>query len=146
MATNAARRPPAWFTAVAVVLLLWGLMGCWAFYLHLTLGPMMTPEPNAWERGYSAALPAWFTPVYGVAIGAGVLGGLALLARSRFAQPLYLVSLIAVVIQFGWTFAATDLVAHKGAAATMPFPLLIGGIAVFQLWLAGFARRRGWIA
>lgn len=145
MASERARRPAGWFTTVAVVLLLWGLMGCWAFYMHLSFGASMKPDPDAWDRAYDAALPVWFTAVYAVGIGAGVLGSLALLLRSRLAWPMYLASLIAVVIQFGWVFAATDLVAHKGAASTAPFPVLIVAIAAFQLWLAGHARRRGWI-
>ena len=145
MATNGRATPPGWFRAVAVVLLLWALMGCWAFYMHLTIGPMMTPDPNAWERGYAAALPAWFTPVYAIGVGGGLLGSLALLLGADLARPLYLASLVAVMVQFGWSLLATDLIAHKGAAATVPFPLLIVAIAAFQLWLAGLARRRGWI-
>jgi hypothetical protein len=145
MASIVRQRPAAWFTIVAVVLLFWGLMGCWAFYMHLQLGPAMRPDPDAWERGFAAALPAWFTPVYAVAILGGVLGSLALLLRSRLAVPLYIASLVAAIVQFGWVFAATDLIAHKGAAATVPFPLFIIAVAAFQLWLARYARQRGWI-
>jgi hypothetical protein len=146
MATNIRQKLPTWFTVLAVVLVLWGLLGCWAFYLHVTLGPAMDPNATDWDRAYYANLPGWFTLVYAAAIGGGLLGSIALLLRSWLALPLYLVSLVAVVVQFGWVFGATDILAQKGAAVTVPFPLFILAVALLQVWLASHARRRGWIA
>ena len=139
------QKPPVWFTALSVILVLWGLMGCWALYMHITLGPAMDPNATDWDRVYYAALPAWFTPVYCVAIAGGLLGSIALLLRSGLAKWPYIASLVAVIVQFGWVFAATDLLAHKGAAMTVPFPAFIIAVALFQVWLAGLAQRKGWI-
>jgi hypothetical protein len=58
---------------------------------------------------------------------------------------LYVLSLVGVVIQFGYVFAGTDLLAHKGAAATVPFPLFIALMGVVQIVLARLAARRGWV-
>jgi hypothetical protein len=146
VATWIRQRPAGWFTIVAVLLVLWGLAGCFSLYLHIAYGPAMDPKATDWDRAYFAALPAWFTPVYAVAVGAGLLGSIALLMRSKLAQPLYILSLIAVIVQFGYVFAATDLLAHKSAAMTVPFPLFIFAVALFQIWIAGIARRRGWIS
>ncbi|WP_294290715.1 hypothetical protein [uncultured Sphingomonas sp.] len=52
-------------------------------------------------------------------------------------------SLIAVVIQFCWLFAATDMIAVRGFAVAAGFPIFILAVAVFQVWLAGLAIRRG---
>ncbi|ATY34795.1 hypothetical protein CVN68_20855 [Sphingomonas psychrotolerans] len=138
-------KPAGWFVVVAVLLVLWGLLGCVAFYMHVKFGPAMDPAATDWDRAYYAALPGWFTPVYAAAVGAGLLGAIALLLRSKLAQPLFLISLIAVIVQFGYVFLATDLLAHKGAAATVPFPSFIAAVAAFQIWLANLARHRGWI-
>lgn len=146
MATWIRQKPAGWFTAVAVLLVLWGLAGCASFYVHVAYGPDIDPKATDWDRAYFAALPAWLNLVYAVAVGAGLLGSIALLLRSKLAQPLYVVSLIAVVIQFGYIFLATDLAAHKGPATAYPFPALIFLIAVFQIWIEGLARRRGWIS
>ena len=54
-------------------------------------------------------------------------------------------SLVAVVVQFGWLFATTDMIAQRGFAATAGFPIFIVAIAVFQIWFAGHAIRRTWI-
>lgn len=146
MASYVRQKPPAWFVIVAVLLVLWGLAGCASLYLHIAYGPAMNPDATDWDRAYFSALPMWFTLVYAVAVGAGVLGSLALLMRSKLAVPLYILSLIAVVIQFGYVFAATDLIAHKGVAIAVPFPLVIAALAVFQIWFAKRAERRGWIS
>ena len=146
MASYVRQKPPAWFVVIAILLVLWGLTGCASLYFHIAYGPAMNPDATDWDRAYFAALPIWFTLIYAVAVGAGALGSVALLMRSKLAVPLYILSLIAVVIQFGYVFAATDLIAHKGVAATVPFPLVIAALAVFQIWFAKRAERRGWIS
>jgi hypothetical protein len=146
MASYVRQKPPSWFVIVALLLTLWGLAGCFSFYLHWKYGVAMKPEASAWESAYTAALPRWFLLIFAIAVGGGLLGSLALLTRSKKAIPLYTLSLIAVIVQFGYVFALTDLIAHKGAAMTVPFPLVIAAIALFQIWFAKRAERRGWIS
>lgn len=146
MASYVRQKPPSWFVVVAAVLVLWGLMGCASLYLHIVYGPDMDPNATDWDRAFFAALPAWFNIVYVVAVGGGLLGSIALLIRSKQAVLLYILSMIAVIVQFGYIFAGTDLIAHKGAATTVPFPLFIAVVAVFQIWFAKRAERRGWIS
>lgn len=140
------QRPPMWFWLVATVLLLWGAMGCFACYMQFTRGADAMPNPTDYDRQLFASLPAWYNYVYAVAVGAGLLGAVALLARSAAARLLFTVSLIAIIVQFGYAFLATDLIAQKGAMATLPFPLFIFAVAMFAIWFSGFARRRGWIS
>lgn len=138
--------PPTWFRIVAVVLILWGVAGCASLWSHIVYGPDGMGGATDYDRSLYRALPAWFTFVYVAAVGAGLLGAVALLARSRLAIPLSVVSLVAVIVQFGYVLGLTDLVATKGVAATVPFPLLIVALAVFQLWFARRALARRWIA
>ena len=145
MASDAGVKPPVWFWIVGGILLLWGLMGCFSLYLHVTVGPKMDPNPTQWDLDYYASLPAWFNACYVVAVGGGVLGAAALLARSRFATLLTIASLLGIIVQFGWVFLATDIIAHKGVWVVY-FPLFILVMALFQLWVANTAARRGWIS
>lgn len=135
-----------WFIILVGVLILWGLAGCASFYAHVQYGPAIDPNATDWDRAYFAALPGWFNIDYATAVGAGLLGSIALLARSKAAGLLYVVSLIAVLIQFGYVFFATDLLAHKSVAMTVPFPAFITAMAILQVWLAGYARDRNWTA
>jgi hypothetical protein len=133
---------PGWFIILVSVLILWGLAGCASFYGQMLMRP---PMGDDWDRAFVAGLPGWFFWDYAVAVIAGLLGSVALLARRGIAWPLSLLSLVAVVVQFGYVFLATGLLAHKGAVATIPFPAFIIGMAVVQLWLASHARNRGWV-
>lgn len=104
----------------------------------------MDPEATEWDHAYFAALPGWFNYDYAVAVGCGLLGSAALLARSKLALPLHVVSLIAIVIQFGYVFTATDLIAVKGMW-TIWFPAFIFAMGLAQIRVAMLARRRRWI-
>lgn len=136
---------PGLFITAAIVLLLWAIAGVAAFAGHAFVGEKMAAEQGAWDLAYYRALPAWFAWDYAIATVAGLSGAIALLIRSRHAVVLYVVSLVGVVIQFGYVFLATDLVAHKGAAATVPFPAFIVLMGVVQIVVAQIAARRGWI-
>ena len=145
MAPTFARTPPPWFRIVAVLFLLWGVAGIFAFYSQVTMGPAALAALDDDDRRFYASLPVWFNWIYGIATWGGVLGSVALLLGRRGAAGLYAASLLAVAIQFGWVFAATDLVARKGAAATVPFPLLIFAVALWQLAVARQGIARGWL-
>jgi hypothetical protein len=144
MANVFSPRPPVWFRIVAVLLVLWGLIGCVSLYAHLAYQPDVDPNASDWDRAYFAALPVWLDLVYGVAVVAALAGSVALVARSKLAMPLYVVSLIAVVVQFGYIFLATDIIAVKGVWTTY-FPSFILAVALFQLWIARLGLMREWL-
>ena len=70
---------------------------------------------------------------------------IALVLRRSLAVPLYLVSLVAIVAMFGYVFATTDIIAHKGFAAAAGFPIAIFLLGLLAVWLARTARERGWL-
>lgn len=144
MASSFAQKPPVWFTIVAVLLLLWGLAGCASLYMHFVIGPDMDPNATEWDRQYYASLPMWLNIDYVIAVGAGVIGSIGLLMRAKWAVTLYWISLVAVVIQFGYIFLATDIIAMKGVWTTY-FPAFIFAMALFQVWFSGMAKKRGWL-
>ena len=145
MASNYRRRPPLWFWIVGIVLVLWGAMGVFACIQQFRLGADAMGPADAYQRAIYDGLPGWYNWVYAVAVGAGFVGAIALVVRSANARTLFIVSLVAVVVQFGWLFATTDMIAQRGFAATAGFPIFIGAIAAFQIWVAGYAIRRTWI-
>jgi hypothetical protein len=143
--SNASKRPPAWFRVVSVALLLWALAGCYACAQQFRLGAEAMGPASDYDRALYASLPIWYNAVYAVAVGCGLLGAGTLLARSVLSIPLTFLSLLCVVIQFGWLFAATDIVAIKSGSTAL-FPLVIAAVALLSVLLARHARARGWIA
>lgn len=135
---------PTWFRIAAIVLVLWELMGCFACFSQIRLGAAAMGPVDDWSLKYYAALPVWYNWVYLVATLGGLLGGIALLLRDRRAVPLFWISLAAIVVMFGYAFAATDLIAHKGLGQVLPFPMFIAVVGLFSIWLAGHAARKGW--
>ena len=137
-------RAPWWFYATAAVLVLWGIMGVAACVSQLRDGADAMGAASDYDRALFAQLPLWYRADYAIATGTMLLGALALLVRTRFAVALLTVSLVAVMIQFGWMFAMTDIIAVKGPYV-LYFPLMILAIGALALHLAHVARRRGWI-
>lgn len=137
-------RGPVWFRAVAVALLVWGLAGCFACVQQFRLGAGAMGPASAYDQALYDALPVWYNAVYAVAVGCGLMAAVALLGRSVLARPLFALSAMAIIVQFGWLFATTDMIAVKGLATAL-FPAVILAIAVFGWWLSGHARRRHWI-
>ena len=137
-------RGPVWFRAVAVALLGWGLAGCFACVQQFRLGAGAMGPASAYDQALYDALPVWYNAVYAVAVGCGLMAAVALLGRSVLARPLFALSAMAIILQFGWLFATTDMIAVKGLATAL-FPSVILAIAVFGWWLSGHARRRHWI-
>ncbi len=144
MMDHRSSRAPTWFRIVSVVLLLWAIAGCYACAQQFRLGADAMGPASAYDRALYASLPVWYNAVYAVAVGCGLLGAVALLARSVLAIPLTTLSLIGVLLQFGWLFATSDIVAAKGAS-TAVFPLVIVAVAGLSVLLARHARSRGWI-
>jgi hypothetical protein len=136
---------PVWFWIVGAVLLLWGAMGIHAFYSQLT-----TPyDEMVAEMGKAAAdcikgMPGWLWWVFGIAVWSGLFGTIALLLRRNWARPLYLISVIAVVIQFGHSFLIAQVQDIMGWSAAI-FPAFIFAMGLFQLWFADWTFKKGWL-
>ncbi len=140
-----ADRPPRWYWVVAILALLWMLFGVAAWCMDLMMDPAALAQmPEAQQQLY-ADRPQWLFVVYGVAIFSGLLGTIGLLLRKRWATSLFLLSLLAIVVQFGYTFAAMHAIEVLGAAQALPFPILIFAIGLGLWWFSGYAGKRGWL-
>lgn len=137
-------KPPPWFWVIAVVLLLWNGMGVWAYIVDATItAETLQAMPDA-ERALRLARPACATAAFAVAVFGGVAGCLLLLLRSRLALPVLALSLIGVALQMTHAFLIADSYAVYGPAGlAMPAMVLAG--ALFLVWFARRARRRGWL-
>jgi hypothetical protein len=144
MATGYEARVPGWYWAVAVLALLWEAAGCFAYFTQVTMEAAELARLPAAQRDIWAAMPAWVVGAYAVAVWVGLTGAVGLLLRRRWARIAFAVSLIAVIVQFGWTFLATPILTTIGTSAAA-FPAFIALMAAILLWFSGLAARRGWL-
>lgn len=127
------RTAPRSYWIVAVILLLWALMGDAAYLADVTtdLTALARTDPDTAQS--FALMPAWIWSAYAVAVWFGTGGAVALLLRRRMAVWLYAISVIAIIVQFGWTFLVTDLIADKGPSVIL-FPMFIFIMGLAALW------------
>ncbi len=144
--TTAAIKPPTWYWVVSGLAVLWMLFGVMAWVMDLMTDEASLAELSEAQRQLFAARPQWLFVVYGVAIFSGLAGAIGLLLRKSWASMLFGLSLAAIIIQFGYTFFAMRAVELLGAAAAIPFPLVIFLIGVALVWFARRSRKAGWIA
>lgn len=129
---------PRSFWGTGLLLLLWNLMGVVAFAMQYSADLTALARTDPYTARIFAAMSGWAWMAYATAVGAGTLGAILLLLRRAAAVPLFLLSIVGVIVQFGYSFIQTDLLAVKGVSAAV-FPAVILIVALFQ-W--HYARRQ----
>lgn len=135
---------PKWFKVVAVIALLWNLIGCLAFVADLRLSPAdLARLPEAQQALY-ATRPFWAVLATGTAVIGGVLGCVGLLRRGKWAFAVLVLSLIGICVQDFGLFVLVDGIRLAGpVAAVMQSLVLLIGIGLVGLSRLGVTR--GWL-
>ena len=144
MATASEIRVPVWFWIVSGVALLWEAMGCYSYLMEVSMNSARIAALPEAERTLMQSTPAWLYAVFAVAVWVGLLGAVSLLMRRAWARSLFIVSLVAVLIQFGWWFLVQKAASVLGRSA-YGLPALIVVVAVLLVWFSGVATKRGWL-
>ena len=135
-------RPLArWYLPAAIAALLFMLLGCAAYLLDVTADPSTMPLD---QRAAHDAQPVWLIGVNAVAVWVGAAGALLLVLRRKLAEPLLLVSLVAVGIWLAGLLLAPrlrDLLGTDDLAVAVVVTVLTWTIYSF----ARHSRQRGWL-
>ena len=137
-------KSPLWFKIVAVLAILWNLIGCLAFASDIRLTPEdIAKLPDAQQTLYSSR-PSWAVASTAIAVIGGALGSVALLLGKKWALPVLIASLIGIVIQDYGLFVLADGATLAGPVAVVLQALvLIIAIGLILLSRKGIAR--GWL-
>lgn len=133
---------PGWFWVVAALALLWEAAGVASYLYHVSLTPRDIAALDEGQATLMRGTPAWIFGAFAIATWGGLLGALALLLRRRWARALFVISLVAALIQFGWTFLIGKAHELIGPSAAI-FPAFIILMAIALVWFATMAARRG---
>lgn len=130
-----------WFKAAAIVALLWNLIGVLSYLVHVQI--VAPPGAAAAEDPFNT--PVWVTAAYAIAVFAGALGSLGLVMRKRWAKPLLLASLAALVVQNLWVLLLSGAPQALGMLGVI-MPLMAVVVGALLVWMANTADRKGWLA
>jgi hypothetical protein len=136
---------PSWFKPVAIVALLWNLIGCVAYLSDVTITPEAVAQMSPEQQALYNSRPAWAVSATAIAVWGGALGCIGLFLRKRWALPLLVASLLGVVVQDLAIFVLSGAGAMAGAAAYVLQGLVLL-IAVALVQLARKASASGWLA
>ena len=135
---------PKWFKPVAIVALLWNLLGCAAYLADVMLTPDDIAKMPPAQQALYAARPAWAVAATAFAVWAGALGSIGLIMRKRWATFVLIVSLFGVIVQDAALFGMTGAATEAGSAALAMQGLVL--VIAFGLVLLGRrADQAGWL-
>jgi hypothetical protein len=136
---NAAPRRLTW---IGVILLLWSLAGVAAFVSQFSMSAETIAALPPAQRDLWNHMPMWDWIAYGVATLPAVGAAICLLMRNKLAVPLYLISIIGIILQFSYPFLIAKAFTSLAMAA---FPIFILVMAVVQWGLARHWRAKGYL-
>ncbi|CAM3408680.1 hypothetical protein [Aequorivita lipolytica] len=142
---NATTKPNKAFWIIAVLALLWNLIGVyfWAMeYFFMTEEMKAAYPPEELELINSA--PSWGIYVYAIAVFGGLLASILLLARKKMAVVIFGLSLFAILLLQGYWIFAMDMAAIMGPQSLI-MPLIVIAIAIFEYFYSKGAAQNGWI-
>tara|TARA_R100000306_G_C4365181_1_gene137286 strand:+ start:194 stop:628 length:435 start_codon:yes stop_codon:yes gene_type:complete len=138
-------KPNTAFWIIAILALLWNLIGIyfWLYEYFLITDDIRATLPAGQVELMDAA-PAWGMVVYGIAVFSGVLASILLIARKKLCVPIFLISLLAILVQMGHWIFAMDAVGVLGPEAIV-MPLIVIAIAIFLYYYSKGAALKGWL-
>ena len=101
MTTTEQTKPTTSFWVISTIALLWNLLGVMSFFMQVFISPEALDALPEAERALYDSSPAWMNVAFAIAVFGGVLGCVGLLMKKGLSIPIFIVSLIAALIQMG---------------------------------------------
>lgn len=139
MSASAGRKP--WHLwVVGIVSLLWNVMGVVDYLMTETRNEAYMAKFTQEQLDYFYEFPAWAVSTWAIAVWGGLLGSVLLLLARRLATPVFLVSLIAMILTTVYSYGFSNGLEVMGGVGPALFSAVIFVISVL-LWL--YARAMG---
>jgi hypothetical protein len=145
MTNISTNKPPAWFWIVAVVALVWNLMGVMAYIGQAYMTDAdLNALPEA-EQALYVNYPAWATAAFAIAVFGGTIAAIALLLRKKIAKTLFLISLIGIIVQMIYNFFISEAMDVYGPGG-MIMPVMIIIIGAYLVMFSKKSIANNWIS
>jgi hypothetical protein len=139
MATTAETgRTPTHLWVVGVLATLWTAFGCYDYVITQTQNAEYLKMMGGDEAAtYFTSFPAWVVAFWAIGVWGSLAGSLALLIRSRWAIPLYAVSLLGLLLTTIYQFGMST---PPAALLTPAMYMMTGFIWIIAIVLFLYAR------
>ncbi len=145
MSTQSAVKIPRWFWVVAGTAAVWVLIGVMTYITAVTMSPEALAKLPEGERALMEGMPTLVISAYAIAVFAGMLGCAALLWRKRWAFPIFILSLVAILVQMVYAlFMSKHLEVYGPSGSILPGLIIL--VAGFLVWFSRHANSRGWLS
>lgn len=134
-------KPSILFWIIGVIALIWNGLGVMAYIGQAYMTDEVLSQLPQGEQDFYNNIPAWVTAAFAISVFAGLFGSLELLLRKKWASPLFLLSLLAVLAQQAYNFFMQDYIELTGSRMIMPAVVLI--VCVFLVLFTNAQKQKG---
>ena len=137
-------KAPKWFVPVAVLALIWNVLGCAAYLYDVTLSQEALKQMTEAQQAMYAARPAWSVSATAVAVWFGALGCVGLIMKRRWSLPVLAISLLGVVVQDIALFVLSGA-GGAGGTAVFVFQGIVLVVSILLVLMSRHGIRHNWM-
>lgn len=143
---NTYNKPTKGYWIIAVIALLWNIMGTFQFLSATVLKEMLYSTLTAPKIALFENLPSWYHIIFGIAVITGVFGSISLLLKKKLAILFFTISALTVTVQMGYWISGTNVIYVYGTADAVTMPIIVVITAIALLLYSKTAARKGWLS
>ncbi|KAA3617758.1 MAG: hypothetical protein D8M58_00595 [Calditrichaeota bacterium] len=143
MSENTAAKIHWSFWVIAIVALIWNLMGVMNYLMQMS-SEVMASYPES-HRAIIESRPAWATGAFAIAVFCGSIGCILLLLKKSSSFYLFIASLVGVILTMihSMSVDTSSISGPFEMAMMILMPLLV---AIFLIWYSKHSENKGWIS
>ncbi len=141
-ANTTLQKPAIWFWILAIVFLLWNIMGIMSFLMHALITDETIAQMPANEQALYGEYPLWTSIIFAIAVISGLLGSIGLLLRKKCSRIVFIISLGAIIIQMSHNVFFTQTIEVYGIIQAVTMPILVVVVGIFLIWFSSFAIKK----
>ena len=136
-------KPTILFWVVAVLFLIWGLIGCGIYLVEVSLSDADFAEAYGAKKAAARHLvPTWGIAGFAIAVWSGLLASILFILRKRISVPIFILSLVAAIIGFLPTFL-NSTIRDSGGTYYWVMPLIVVSLGIFEIIYSRKQRANG---
>ncbi|MEE3998984.1 hypothetical protein V1T75_01450 [Tenacibaculum sp. FZY0031] len=138
-------KPTTLFWIIGVAALVWNGLGVMSYIGQAYMTDEVRAALPEAERALYENIPTWVTAAFAIAVFGGLIGSAFLLMRKKLARPMFLLSLIAIVVQMSYNLFMSRAAEVYGPGSIV-MPIMVIVIGVFLLMYSKKTIAKGWLS